>query len=189
MNQALHTWLLTVAGETDLADDDLRQIAIWLADGAGTVFDAARLIGIAGTPSAAFDRAMTPPDGEAISLSSALVMASFALVRITFDARNDAVQARSRLADLADRTYAAIDADAPRALDFCMAMAGTALDHVSAETATLAPVLHVETGMRLPSSLLAFDLYGDAARGEELVGRNGHHAPLLMPTDFEALAS
>lgn len=189
MSQGLHAWLLTVAGETDLADDDLRRIANWLADGGGTVFDAARLVGIAGTPPAAFDRAMTPPDDEAISLSTALVMASFALVRIRFDARNDAVHARSRMASLADRTYAGIDADAPRALDFCMAIAGTALDHVSAEAATLAPVLRVETGMRLPSSLLAFDLYGDAARGDELVGRNGHHAPLLMPTDFEALAS
>jgi prophage DNA circulation protein len=90
--------------------------------------------------------------------------------------------------DLADKMVETADNSAD-VLDVCGRLSGVAVDHVSRLAATLAPVVLVETGISVPSSLAAFDLYGDASRGAELVARNRHRAPLLMPTVFEALAS
>ncbi len=45
----------------------------------------------------------------------------------------------------------------------------------------------VETGISLPSTLLAYKLYGDPARAGALCDVAGSMTPALMPARFEAL--
>lgn len=186
----VRAWLAAIAALAGLPADEAQRIEAMLAGrpAMGALLDAARLIGLAGEADRVFGLALSPAGADARSQTVALVMACFAIVRFDFPARPDAIDARTRLSALADAAYGSLDTDAPRTLGMCIEMAGAALDHVSAVAVTLAPIVRVETGLPLPSSLLAFDLYGDAARGDELVARNRHHAPLLMPTVFEAVA-
>jgi prophage DNA circulation protein len=60
--------------------------------------------------------------------------------------------------------------------------------HLSQTAAERAPAVRVETGVSLPSTLLAYDLYGDAGRAEALVDRNRVATSLVMPVSFEAVA-
>lgn len=60
---------------------------------------------------------------------------------------------------------------------------------VSEIAANAVPVVRVATKLSLPSSVLAYQLYGDASRAQGLVEIAGSATPLLMPASFEALAS
>lgn len=64
-----------------------------------------------------------------------------------------------------------------------------ALDYLGRGVLDLKPVVLVEAMRSFPSTVLAWRLYGDPERAEELVSRNGCSTPLFMPTSFEALAS
>ena len=135
---------------------------------------------------ASLDRLML---SDAIDRLGALVIRCFVAVRVDYESRQAAQRARSQLSMNADDVYehvaVAFGADA---LSWIVRLVGEAMLQISAIAATKAPVVRVETGLSLPSSLLAFDLYGDPERGRELVLRNGIGAPLTMPTAFEALA-
>lgn len=82
--------------------------------------------------------------------------------------------------------YGALGADAAAALD---AMFGLSAKYLSERVPNLAPVVIVQTGVSLPSNVLAYRLYGDPSRGQELAERNNVSTPAFMPTKIEALAS
>lgn len=50
----------------------------------------------------------------------------------------------------------------------------------------LKPIVRVTAGARLPSTLMAWQLYGDPARAIDLVDRNDIATPFAMPTLFDA---
>ncbi len=58
---------------------------------------------------------------------------------------------------------------------------------VSDQAADAVPVVRVETGISLPSTFLAYQLYGDAGRADSLVEIAGVSTPMLMPSAFSAL--
>lgn len=60
--------------------------------------------------------------------------------------------------------------------------------HLVRQASSLQPVVRVNAGRSFPSTALAWSLYGDPARAEELVARNRVATPLFMPAAFEALA-
>lgn len=60
---------------------------------------------------------------------------------------------------------------------------------VSERAADAVPVVRVESGISLPSTVLAYQLYGDAKRAEGLVDIARSATPMLMPVAFEALES
>jgi prophage DNA circulation protein len=64
-----------------------------------------------------------------------------------------------------------------------------AIDYLGRGALDLKPVVLVETMRSIPSTVLAWRLYGDPERAEELIDRNGVTTPLFMPTSLEALAS
>jgi prophage DNA circulation protein len=64
-----------------------------------------------------------------------------------------------------------------------------AIDFLSRGALDLKPVVLVEAMRSFPSTVLAWRLYGDPERAEELVERNAVTTPLFFPTSFEALAS
>lgn len=182
-------WLSTAAGRLLTAPDDAavarRLVA---ADTAMALLDLARLIGEAAEPVAAID-ALADSDGTAASLVAELVIQAFASVRLDLPAQPDAVAARGALSERAGAAYAAIgEAFGHEALDFAVRLAGEAMAQLSRIAATRAPLVRVESGISLPSSLAAFDLYGDPGRGEEIAARNRCGTAMLLPARFVALA-
>ncbi len=57
---------------------------------------------------------------------------------------------------------------------------------VSEQAANAVPIVRVETGVSLPSSVLAYQLYGDATRAQSLVDIARSATPMIMPVAFEA---
>jgi hypothetical protein len=125
-----------------------------------------------------------------IASLGALVIACFAAVRMDYPSRQDAQKGRD---DLAARADAVLDragaAFGPNLHSWLIRLVGVAVVQISAVAATRAPLVRVETNLSLPSSLIAYDLYGDPSRGAELMERNRVRTPLVMPIVLEAVSS
>ncbi|MEW6121653.1 MAG: hypothetical protein AB1698_03510 [Pseudomonadota bacterium] len=182
-----------VADADDLAQ--AQRLAVTLAGGgeagARAYLDLCRLVGESASDTAGLLAALDDlADAPVIDHIGALVIACFAAVRADYAARQDAQAARNTLAARAGAVFdPAGEAFGADMLSFLVRLSGEAAIQISAVAATRAPLVRVETGLSLPSSLLAYDLYGDPARGEELVARNRSATPLVMPIALEALAS
>ncbi|APH71451.1 DNA circularization N-terminal domain-containing protein [Aquibium oceanicum] len=124
-------------------------------------------------------------DAERLVMAAAL---SVAVVRVDYPSRRDAMQARERFA----RTVAPVIETAgdfsDEAFAWISGISGEAALALSRAAADKAPVVRVETNLSLPSTVLAYRLYGDATRAGELVERNGVRTPVFMPVVLEALA-
>lgn len=161
-------------------------------DGAAAAYlDACRQLGESADDSAGLIAALAEVEAPGtIGRLGMLVVACFAAVRADYAARPDAQAARVALSMQADAVTddagALYGAEVHRWL---IRLVGEAVLQISAIAANRAPLVRVETGLSLPSSLLAYDLYGDPERGAELVDRNRTGTPMVMPVIFEALAS
>ena len=187
-------WLTTLAAQLLVSDDDIAAMrALLLAASSGdgqAMLEACRMLGEAGDPVATLDAVADLPDALPQTVLAALVISSFASVRRDYRSRQDAAMARTVLGATAADAYGAIgSAFGYEALDWIVWLVGAAMIELSAIAATRAPLVRVETGISLPSTLLAFDLYGDPARAAEIVDRNRSGTAMLMPVTFEALAS
>lgn len=151
----------------------------------------ARLIGEAAEPTAVLEAAdrMMPEASDAVTVAVRLLIACFATVRADYPARQDAAAARSRLGARADASYPVLSNAGAETLDWLVRLVGEAVSHLSAVAASRVPLVRVETGISLPSTLAAYDLYGDATRAGEIVARNRSATPMIMPSAFEAAAS
>lgn len=183
-------WLIALAGRLlTSADDAASAQRLIVADDAADMLDLARLIGEAAEARSAID-GLANAGVDAVSLVAVLVVQAFASLRLDLPAQPDAVAARGALSERAGAAYEAIgDEFGHEALDFVVRLTGEATVQLSAIAATRAPLVRVETGISLPSSLVAFDLYGDPARGEEIAARNRCGTPMVLPSSFVALAS
>ena len=124
---------------------------------------------------------------EQAALAGALAIAA---VRGDYPARPDARRAREAMA----AAVAPVVAAAGAALGFeakawLAGMTGEAALILSRTAATRAPLVRVETGLSLSAVTVAYQLYGDANRAQEMVDRNRVTTAALMPAAFEALAS
>ncbi|MCO6410102.1 hypothetical protein [Hoeflea alexandrii] len=118
----------------------------------------------------------------------ALVVVCFAVVRADYPSRQDAQAARTAVSARADMVYGEAGIYGPETIAWLVSMTGVATLTLSRTAAERAPAVRVETGVSLPSTLLAYDLYGDAGRAEALVDRNRVATSLVMPVSFEAVA-
>ncbi|ACL57418.1 hypothetical protein [Methylobacterium nodulans] len=109
--------------------------------------------------------------------------------RSAFADRPSGERARARIA-------AAMDASGDRIAGLLGQEVYGALNAVALETGTylaqqlasLRPVVRVQAARALPSTALAWALYGDPARGAELVARNNSGTPLFLGPVIEALS-
>ena len=119
----------------------------------------------------------------------ALGAAAVATLRRRYAARQDAQAARSELAVAASGVIedagGTLGGDASEAL---AGVVGAAVETLTRIAADRAPLVRVETGISLPSVVLAYRLYGDPERSTELVERNKVATPAMMPVAFEAVA-
>lgn len=166
------------------------RIAAGGADAAAAWIELAQLAGEAADPEETLRRLSDGAIGDdAASTVAVVIVRAFAVVRVDYPAQPDAVAARELLAAEAEAAYqhlsGALGADGFAALT---RIAGEAIMQLSRIAATRAPLVQVETGISLPSSLIAYDLYGDPARGGEIVTRNRTGLPMLMPVRLTASA-
>lgn len=195
-------WLGAIGARRCDQADDLTLIARALAKvqpgsgaaAAGAMLDAARIIGEGGAPAGVLDDTETPLEtGEAVldGFLRVLVvtMAAYAFVRSDYPSSQDAAVAREQLLARAALAY---DLAGPGLSDavfgYLTALVGEAALQLSRTAADRAPLVRVETGLSLPSTLVAWQLYRDPSRAAEIVARNKAATPALMPTAFEAIA-
>ncbi|MCC4298548.1 hypothetical protein [Aurantimonas coralicida] len=195
-------WIGAIGDRCCADADDLTLIARALAlvqpraglIAAAAMLDAARIVGEGGDPAGVLDDTETPLEtGEAMIdgfvVVLALTMGAYAFVRRDYSSSQDAAAARE---DLLARAGLAYDLAGSRLSDevfgYVATLVGEAALQLSRTAADRAPLVRVETGISLPSTLLAWQLYGDPARASELVERNKSATPAVMPTAFEAIA-
>lgn len=177
------------------ADDLARARRLLLAmapggtDGATAYLNACRLLGEAAADSGGLIAALDDGGGRPADRVGQIVIACFASVRAEYVARPDAQAARAALAARAERDTDAIgNAFGHEVHGWVTALIGTAIEQISAIAASRAPLVRVETGLSLPASFIAWDLYGDPNRDGELVERNRTGTAMVMPVILEAVA-
>ena len=190
---ALASRLLSETDDVALASRLGAALQVGGTEGATAYLELCRLIGEAAVPVDALAaltdidlQALTP---DAVVAVGQLVVHCFASIRIDYPAQPDASKARSEVSARAQKAYPVIgDALGHDALDFVVRLVGQTVVELSRIAANRAPLVRVETGISLPSSVIAWDLYADPTRGAELMGRNKTGTPMLMPVVVEALA-
>tara|TARA_R110000787_G_scaffold28280_11_gene77218 strand:+ start:2191 stop:2781 length:591 start_codon:yes stop_codon:yes gene_type:complete len=195
MEQVL-TILSGLARELILDTDDLASVdALAVAAQAGgdsgvtSLLHLARLIGEAAADvNAVSDAVDRVQDDSPLWRLSALVVVCFSVVRADYPSRQDAQAARTAISARADAVYSEAGLYGPETIAWLVSMTGVAALYLSRTAAERAPAVRVETGVSLPSTLLAYDLYGDAGKAKELVDRNRVATSLVMPVSFEAVA-
>jgi hypothetical protein len=133
---------------------------------------------------------LVPADSFGAAVAAVLAGAYCAcLIKGNYPAQPDAAAARDIVKAMVNR----IGERLGNALGFKVAeafevMTGQTAVELSRIAASRAPLVRVETGISLPSTLLAWELYQDPDRAGELVGRNRVSTPQLMPIAIEALS-
>lgn len=163
-------------------------IAAGGSEGATALLQLARLVGETADAATLAERLQTVTAIDVLDTTGLLVAACFGALRQPYPSRQDAVTARKGIAERADAAYRLASELSAELLDWLVRLAGETVQSLSAIAADRAPLVRVETGISLPSSVLAWQMYGDPSRGEEIVDRNRAGTPLVMPVVVEALA-
>lgn len=180
---------VTDTDDLALAQSAMATIAGGGSAGALALLELCRLIGESTADSIGLMRALDGVSGETLDHTSALIIACFAAVRARYPARSDAQSARAALTTRADGVVdAAGVAFGPDVHSWLTRLVGESVVQISTLAATLAPVVRVDMGISLPSTRIAYDLYGDPAMAEDLVARNRTGTAMVMPVVLEALA-
>ena len=158
-------------------------------DASLALLELARLIGEAGEPSETLTAALSIEMADDRSAAGVLTIICFSAIRVNHIARQDATLTRSQVATAAARAYDLLGTSGPSVMAWLVGLVGVTVRHLSSDAASRVPVVRVETGISLPSSLVAWDLYGNPSRGREIVERNRTGSAMLMPVAFEALAT
>jgi prophage DNA circulation protein len=120
---------------------------------------------------------------------AALTAYAEAVLRQTFKARPDGVTARGEVAEHFEaELYDTTGADNHDLYVAIEALRGKVIDWLTKTINTLAPVIIVESARIMPSLALAWTLYADPLRADELVARNDVRHPSFMPRTIEALS-
>lgn len=120
------------------------------------------------------------------------VVTATAAPQVAWISRPQARNARHLVQVKGERALLVLSTLGPAYVDLYSAVSRlveTSIRIVSDRTADAVPVVRVETGISLPSTVLAHQLYGDAKRAEGMVDIARVGTPMLMPVTFEALES
>ncbi|MDK4712987.1 hypothetical protein [Rhizobium sp. CNPSo 4039] len=189
-----------VTDADDLADTADRIVAAADLDAqafAPQALDIMRVISESVTDATAFDMIIIPGTvsvGDTFDAMTILVALGLSIAggRVDWRSRPQARNARARISSAGDAGLAvasAMGGDGADLYSWLSAVVEVACRLVSDLAANAVPIVRVQTGISLPSTVLAYQLYGDAARAGDLVDIAGSATPLVMPTAFDALAS
>lgn len=167
-----------------------------LTDRASELLSMAREIGESVASPDEFDalKVVSFSSGDAQDIGAILLAVGLACAggRAEWISRPQARAGRERIAAVgvgALSIVSAIGAEAADLYGWLTELTQISIRLVSDIAADLVPVVRVETGISLPSSVLAYKLYGDATRAGNLVDIAGSATPMLMPVGFDALES
>lgn len=123
-------------------------------------------------------------------LEAAFLGQGFVLeAKTDFADRQSAIAARTRIAAAMDGAIDRIAANTGLAVvELLTTVANTASGHIATIATDLKPIVRVNTLRSAPSTALAYELYGDPSRADDLVVRNSCGTPLFMPVAIDALA-
>lgn len=120
---------------------------------------------------------------------AALIAYAEAVLRSTFTARPDGVTARGEVAERFENELYETDGAENAALFLAISdLRDKVIDWLARTIANLAPVITVESNVQRPSLDLAWILYADPTRADELVARNRVRNPFFMPREISALS-
>lgn len=121
--------------------------------------------------------------------AAALGEAFLAEARTDHTDRRAAAAARARIARAVDAATDRIARNAGGTVyGIVSEVARVCSEHLVTVSNDLRPLVQVQTPRSMPATALAWALYGDPARAEELVARNRVGASLFMPTTIEAVS-
>jgi hypothetical protein len=195
-------WLSARASEIVTDADDTASVADRLAVAssldaaafAAEVLDLSRIIGESVRTAAGFKALAVFPEFDSdigrdgVTLLATVAQA-LAIGRVDWPSRPAARAARTAFVDLAHQAYAVAAPLGPDLYAWLAGLVSVAVRLVSDRAASATPMVTVESGLSLPSTVLAYQLYGDANRAASLVDIARSATPLIMPARFEALAS
>ncbi len=190
---------LVVSDSIDLA----RLVDLTLASGVDGVeaffaggLEASRIIGESVLSPSGFEgikpaRFETQASTDLHAVLDAIVTAT-AAPHVAWISRPQARAARQVVQAKGERALAVLSGRGPAHVDLYVAVSRlveASVRIVSDRAADAVPVVRVETGISLPSTVIAYQAYGDAKRAESLVDIARVGTPMLMPVSFEALES
>ena len=201
---AVANWMYSV-GSLVISDaiDLARFVDLTLASGVGSVqaffaggLEASRIMAESVFTPSAFDGIKpaqfdTKGAADLHALLDAIISAT-AAPQVAWISRPQARAARQVVQAKGEKALAILSGLGPEHVALYVAVSRlveTSVRIVSDRAADAVPVVRVETGISLPSTVLAYQLYGDASRAEGLVDIARAAAPMLMPVSFEALES
>lgn len=118
-----------------------------------------------------------------------LVVYADAVLRAEYVSRPDGVTARGNVAQRFEAELYSLGSDVSSELYLAIDdLRARVIDYLSHRINDLAPVITIETARMLPSLFLAWRLYADPGRSDELVGRNRVVHPSFMPQVISALS-
>ncbi|WP_316234964.1 MULTISPECIES: DNA circularization N-terminal domain-containing protein [unclassified Bradyrhizobium] len=120
---------------------------------------------------------------------AALTAYAEAVLRSTFATRPEGVTARGELAERFENEFYQTDGAENAALFLAIEQLRDAvIAWLTQAIANLAPVIAIETNRQMPSLVLAWTLYADPMRADELAARNAVRDPMFMPRELTALS-
>lgn len=125
---------------------------------------------------------------DVITRMAALTAYAEAIAQADIPDRQTAITLRADASEFFDAFLGVLSADDIDLYNAGADLAGRVTDYLSRTILDRAPVVQVEANRTLPALWWAHRLYNDAGRTDDLVARNRVAHPLLMPTQFEALA-
>ncbi|MBB3965955.1 hypothetical protein [Rhizobium metallidurans] len=199
---ALCSWLSDLAAVIVQDADDLSDLATRIAAAPSLsaaafsteILSLMRIVGESVTSVAGFDglKAGSFEEGDTEAAGKILLAVGLSLAggRVEWISRPQARAGRERISAAGDAALAVVStigADAADLYGWLSRLVQMSVRLVSDLAADLAPVGRVETGISMPSTVLAYKLYGEAGRAAGLVDIAGSSTPMLMPIGFDAL--
>jgi prophage DNA circulation protein len=131
-----------------------------------------------------------PTQTAAMCRRAALISLSLASSNYQPSSYQDAIEKRATIVGLLD-AEAIVMADEGSAQSYLAfkALAAQVAADLTTKAGTIATVTEVTLPKAFPVLYVAFRLYGDATRADDLMARSGVVEPNFMPTSFEALSS
>jgi prophage DNA circulation protein len=126
----------------------------------------------------------------ALIRKAALINLASATALYTPTSSNDAISLRNSVSALFDGELALLGSwfqDADYAALSTLRM--SVVNDLNTRASVLNPIIQVNYNQNLPSLVIAYQLYQDASRSDELIARNNPVDPGFMPLMVEALAS
>ncbi|MGN0905335.1 MAG: hypothetical protein ACI4PW_09290, partial [Alphaproteobacteria bacterium] len=118
---------------------------------------------------------------SAVIRQTAVIAAVQTVLNVDFDTYDEAVLLRDELADVLDTEI--VSTENIELSQTLQELQKTLVEAMTEQSADLKTVSSYETKSVLPACVIAYELYGDYAKADEIVSRNKIKNPLFVPAN------